>query len=114
MSAESDRKFNALMIRDDQILAAQLRLNQLRRERKIGSLDFRMARLRLQSIQDRIAVQIEMIDNDMPLIGVPTDDELEALRQQVAAVEQQIAATETAEGLIDLINTLGGEPVENA
>lgn len=114
MSAESDRKLEALLIRDDQLFAAQLRLNQLRRERKIGALDFRVARLRLQSVQDRIAVQIEMIDDDMPLISVPTEDELEALRQQVAAVEQQIAAAATAEGLLDLVNTLGGEPAENA
>ena len=114
MSAESDRKLEALLIRDDQLFTAQLRLNQFRRERKISSQDFRVSRLRLQTIQDRIAVQIEMLDDDLPLISVPTEGELEALRQQAASVEQQIAATATAEGLINLVNTLGGEPVANA
>ncbi len=113
MSAESDRKLEALLIRDDQLFAAQRRLNDLRRERKIGAQDFRVSRLRLQAIQDRIAVQIEMIDDNLPLITVPSEEELDALRQQVAAVEQQIAAAETAEGLIDLVNTLAGEPEAN-
>ena len=114
MSAESDRKLEALLIRDDQLFTAQLRLNQFRREQKISPQDFRVSRLRLQTIQDRIAVQIEMLDDDLPLISVPTEEELEALMQQVANVEGQIAATETAEGLIDLVNTFGGEPVANA
>ncbi len=110
MSAESDRQLEALLIRDDQLFTAQLRLNQLRRERKISPQDFTVSRLRLQAIQDRIAVQIEMIDDDLPLITVPSDEELAALREQVAAVEQQIAAAATAEGLIELVSTLAGEP----
>ena len=68
MSTDSDRKLEELLIRDDQVFAAQLRLNQLRRERAISSQDFRVARLKLQTIQDRIAVQIEMIDADSDFV----------------------------------------------
>lgn len=113
MSTDAERKLEELLIKDDQLFTAQLRLNQLRRERAISPQDFRVARLRLQTVQDRIAVQIEMIDDDLPVISAPTDQELEQLRQSVAQVEQQIAATTTVEALIALVNTLaGGDAVD--
>ena len=55
-----------------------------------------------------------MIDDSLPLISAPTDEELEALRQQVAEIEGQIAAAETMEKLIGLVNTLAGESAANA
>ena len=106
MSTPEERKYTALLLADEALYDAKKRLNILRRSGQIGNHDFLNARARLTDKQDKIAAEIDMLDDGVPPITAPSDQDVANLQGFIAELEIKIAASETANELIDLTTEL--------